>query len=353
MKRALGRIMNRTGLLGLCSHIREQARGPRVAIVAYHRVGPSHYSWSLESIECERFRLHLEYFSRSFDIVPLAVLVQAVRSGTSFSSDTLALTFDDGYRDFYEYAYPMLKEFGVPATVFLGTGSIGTGRLYWWDKVGYIVHNTGTARLDLAWAGFDTLDDTSNPSQVTSRLLDQLKMMPEQRKERIISQLNMDSDLDIPMSLASELYLSWKELEDISREYPSIEFGGHTVTQPILMNISLREVEWEVRESKQEIEKRLGKQCRLFSYPNGDYNDHIARIVEQCGYDGAVTGRPQELIGLGANPFGLTRIGATASDEIGDLEAKLTGLWGDFEGCSRKVLSFLGKPLPLGGWHDC
>lgn len=80
-------------------------------------------------------RYHLYYFKRHYNVIPLQQLLAAIEAGEEISPNTVCLTFDGGFRDFYPNALPLLREFNLPATLFLPTAFIGTNQLFWTDKV--------------------------------------------------------------------------------------------------------------------------------------------------------------------------------------------------------------------------
>ena len=100
----------------------------RPKLFAYHRVSgkSSHSDLSafLKGIDSERFEEQIAYLARTYEIVSLEFLVQCIRQGRTWPRHALAVTFDDGYRDNYEYAYPLLSKYRIPATIFLTAGCI-------------------------------------------------------------------------------------------------------------------------------------------------------------------------------------------------------------------------------------
>lgn len=101
-------------------------------VVLFHRVDPT---IGPGPITCtpEEFRRYCDFFARYFDVVPLSDLVDRLRSGKALTGK-LAITFDDGYRDNWSHARPILRDAGLPATFFVATGYLGTDRIAPWDR---------------------------------------------------------------------------------------------------------------------------------------------------------------------------------------------------------------------------
>jgi peptidoglycan/xylan/chitin deacetylase (PgdA/CDA1 family) len=121
------------------------------------------------------------------------------------------------------------------------------------------------------------------------RTLEDLKQLPGStrlaRIDNILAELQVEEPDDLPPQM-----LRWEQVEEMTRE--GISIGSHTMTHPILSRIPLKEAEWEIFESKRIIESRLGKQVRLFAYPNGrseDFNNDIMDLIEKAGYKAAFT----------------------------------------------------------------
>jgi peptidoglycan/xylan/chitin deacetylase (PgdA/CDA1 family) len=167
---------------------------------------------------------------------------------------TAVLTFDDGFRDFYTTAWPILREFGFTATMYLPTAFIG---------------------------------DTPRPLAPRSQGSEVRGQRPEVRGQRPgLSRFQL--------SAFSFQILSWSEIGEIHRA--GIEFGSHTANHPKLTELSWPEIESELRDSKSEIENHLGIPCAAFAYPyafppqaNGDFVNRFKDLLARCGYQTNVT----------------------------------------------------------------
>jgi peptidoglycan/xylan/chitin deacetylase (PgdA/CDA1 family) len=225
--------------------------------------------------------------------------------GKSLPQKAVAITFDDGYLDNYLYAYPFLKEHHIPATIFLTTGPIESNTLYWWDKIGYIIAHTSISQFNLSELGNFSLHSQKDKSRIQEEITEALKLVREDRKDFLISQLSKISGVEIPLNVAKGLILSWDQIKDMSNN--GISFGAHTVNHPILTNIPLERARWEIIQSKIDIENVLNKNVSLFSYPNGDFNADIISIVKESGFICAVSFTRGKCVNLNDNIYTLGR----------------------------------------------
>src|SRR5262249_51726647 len=105
----------------------------RFQILGYHKVSPDPHPF-FAPVAPEVFEKHMQFLQRCYSVMSLQELVNRATRG-DVPERAVAITFDDGYRDNYEYAFPILKKYRLPATIFVATGAIGTGELIWHDRV--------------------------------------------------------------------------------------------------------------------------------------------------------------------------------------------------------------------------
>jgi peptidoglycan/xylan/chitin deacetylase (PgdA/CDA1 family) len=198
----------------------------KALIICYHCVKDEGDSY-LRPTRIGDFENQMRYLSMRYHPIALERMAQFLQNGTPLPPKAIAVTFDDGYRDNYENAYPILKRYNIPATVFLATDFIGTGRIPSWEE-GYCADRT-------------------------------------------------------------TLMLSWKQVREMSDG--GISFGSHTLTHPFLTRIQRKQLECEVRLSKDIIEQQTGKSVSTFAYPSGDFDSNVKRVVKETGYLAAVSTR--------------------------------------------------------------
>lgn len=286
-------LVRMAGPLGLYAMARQLCRRhPR--ILMYHRFSQESCT-GFTSREC--FRRQVRHIKRHYQPITLGQLLEVIDKGEAVPRNAVIITIDDGYRDVYEVAYPILKEEDVPATLFVATGFI-EGRLWLWpDQVRWLLDQT-EAIHEPVLLDHVTLEKGALTNAVRDRywerLIHYLLRIPDERKHELIEQLANVLGHSLPVE-APEPYraASWQELREIQES--GIEIGGHTVTHPSLGQVDDKQAEREITGCRDAIEQNLGRRPDSFCYPNGqetDFTEAIKAIVENAGFKGAVTAFP-------------------------------------------------------------
>ncbi|HVX67448.1 MAG TPA: polysaccharide deacetylase family protein [Bryobacteraceae bacterium] len=245
----------------------------------------------LEECLARRCR-HLRQFYRP---VSLSEAAQAWREGRPLPANAVAVTVDDGYRDFYDIAYPVFRAHEIPAIVYLVTDFMD-GKLWLWpDRLRYALEHAGPR------AAVHARD-----------LAAETKSMPDRERRRFMDGLLELLDVRIPASPPEEYApLTWDSVREMAAH--GIEFGAHSATHPILSRVEGdAELRAEIEGSKLRIEQELGRPVRHFCYPNGrpeDIGERVVACVRSAGFETAVV-TTEGFNRAGADPFLLKRIPA-------------------------------------------
>lgn len=296
-KRKLATPIIRLGLLDVYSFLRRMLLRSQAAILIYHHVSDSseHYLRHL-SVRIEDFENQVRYLYSKWKVMPLNEMQQYIQQRKPLPQKAVAITFDDGYKDNYLNAYPVLKKYNVPATIFLTTCHIDTGNLIWGERVEYAIKNTTLKSFELEGLGMYSLQSPEAREQAYFSIISKLKEFQEEEKSLVIEKLVARLAVNIPHDLGNEVGLSWDEIREMSNN--GITFGAHTVTHPILTKLPLEEARREILDSKKRIEGEVGQAVTAFAYPNGeppDFNNEIQQILKQDGFLCAVTASPHPI----------------------------------------------------------
>lgn len=259
----------------------------KVAILTYHRVSNKCDDWSLNPLPVESFEEHLKFLTNSYNIISLEDLVDMMIKKEPVTEKTLVLTFDDGYKDNYTNAYPLLQKYEIPATIFLTSKLIGTGELIWYDELGYIIYNTSVNEIKTGKLGDYAIYSKFEKYQALSDIKRKLIKLSELEKTALIDKLADICKVEISSHIGKELMLSWDEITEMDAN--NITFGAHTVNHPVLPNLNIQEAKLEILESKNVLEKNLNKPINCFSYPYGHFSQKTIDIVEKLNFKCAVT----------------------------------------------------------------
>lgn len=272
-----------------------------IAILMYHRIIPaSEVSKGIQAgmyVKPETFEVHIQFLKKYFKIIPLSDLVfNAKRQSKNFIDKPFCiLTFDDGWHDFHDYAYPILKKHGTPATIFLPTDFIGTSKWFWTDRLTYLFlrqrdHKTST--IINQPSKNPLINELEKPNGSRESLVEQaiemLKVHPVDEIESILSELSKRWNLNY--NPPGHAFLSWEEVREM-RLSGLISYGSHTASHRILTTLTEKEIKKELIDSKEKLigEKAVDKEYIPFCYPNGNYNKNISGMVKEAGYSLAVT----------------------------------------------------------------
>lgn len=266
-----------------------------VNIVAYHRVVADIAKAEREAIygivvSAETFRRHCKMLKNSFDVVSLETAAQFLDGSRRIEKPLAVITFDDGYLDFYEVAFPILRELGLPAVNFLPTDFIGGDKILAHDRVFWLIKLAKEKRISiraaLENAGIQTAAKISGETDSLA-ICDALVHLPNILREKVISELERaigENPVEYPREY--EL-LDWEQIETMHGE--NIDFGFHTANHVVLPLEDDAVLKTEIIAGKLELEKRLNKKVVSFAYPNGAYDARIKRAVAEAGFEIAVT----------------------------------------------------------------
>ena len=311
-------------------YIRQRITNSHIIILLYHRVCPKTDNSFMSGVSPEEFENQIKYLQKYFKIFSLEKLINFLKNSKISNKEyknIAVITFDDGYKDNYIYAYPILKSNRIPATIFLTTDYIGKDKLFWWDKVGYIIYNSKNGKINILNIGEYLLNNNNEKRKCIFILLEKLKKFPDKLKNKYIFILQNMCNVKIPSGLGEKMVLSWDEIHEMNDN--GIYFGAHTKTHPILTNENLKEAEKEIVDSKKTIEDHLKIKIRSFSYPNGSFNNEVIQLVKNCGFDCAVATNQSLINKYNINDiYNLPRIGASGSFSL--FKITTSGIYSDF-----------------------
>jgi len=283
------------GRFGLWTVYREATARfwPRALILMYHRVGDGAAPDTYPPVPAAAFEAQMRLLCRHYRVVPLEALADLFAAGRPLREPVASVTFDDGYRDNYTSAFPVLRSYGIPATIFLATGFIGGDRVFWWDAVGIMVAAARPGRWSTEEFGTLSTETPADRERTRVGIFQRIKGSPSGDRERLLAALGDALGTGTPQGLGRELILSWEEVREMHEA--GISMGAHTVSHPILARVPRDLARGEILGSKEAIERRLGEPVVSFSYPNGkteDYGAEAVAAVRDAGFTAAVTTIP-------------------------------------------------------------
>jgi peptidoglycan/xylan/chitin deacetylase (PgdA/CDA1 family) len=292
-------------LLGRLDGKESHGRG-RGVILAYHRILPAAGIPGFPLYEdlitpLESFEEQMALLRKKACLLPLEELFRALREDRRLPPGAVSVTFDDGYADNFQFAFPVLRRHSVPATVFLATGHVGGARgLFWWDEVSRW-RSLGCHEVEVEGLGRRLVGRRSS----RDRLIRDLKALPVDEIVRRIGDAASRAGLR-PADEAARDFLTWDQVREMQEG--GVRFAAHTVSHCLLPRETAERRRREMEESRHAIERETGKPSGLFCYPDGATTEAVAREVEAAGFEGAVaTGARDVLPGPGLDPYRVPR----------------------------------------------
>jgi peptidoglycan/xylan/chitin deacetylase (PgdA/CDA1 family) len=242
----------------------------------------------------------------------------------------VALTFDDGYRDNLDHAWPVLAKHGAPWTLFVTPGFADRSARLWWLELEEAIRVLPRLTVDLPDGGFSARSASDAEKQLAfNQLYWRLRKQPEAILLSVISELTQQAGVDVTALVEREC-LPWETLRALSGA-PDVTIGAHTLTHPMLAKHDTEFARKEIVESKARLESELGIPIRNFAYPVGDPTSAGPRefaLAGEAGFASAVTTRPGHLFAPHARHLqALPRVSLNGYHQSGEVvRALLSGL---------------------------
>ncbi len=306
-----------TGLLHAWRLRRRRRASRGLLILMYHSIGRSDLLRPGLCVSEKNFARQLKYLTRHFKILSLESAVGTIRRGEPLPDNAVALTFDDGFRDNYETAFPLLKKYCCPATLFVATEPIAHKRTLWPNQLFIWFRKTRAKQIEFFCgesravrpAVFDLRTEKQRRIALDAVEAALCRMAPPERERKmreVADKLGFAPDAD-PSDFPP--MLTWEQLREMAGG--GVTIGSHTLTHAALPALSRDDALRELAESKALLESKLGRPVKLFAYPFGGlehFNSEIQNLASEAGYEAACT-TIRGINQSGTNPLALLRIG--------------------------------------------
>lgn len=287
------------------------SNGDVLRVLTYHRIldgaAARRCNPSLISATPHAFESQMRYVAAHYRAVSLREVLAAVRRHQRLPRGAVLITFDDACRDVGEIAWPILRRYRLPATIFTPTAFPGDpGRSFWWDRLHRaftqahppVLEGTPCGPLDLR-----TPAARRRSLRAAQRML---KRLPHADAMRLVDQICRELDDDRPFPAE---VLTWDELRALVAD--GADVAAHTRTHPALTTLDEDEVRAEIRGSFDDLRRELGEALPALAYPFGDHDDRVVGIARDEGFELAFTTRDGHNVLQSADPLRLRRTNIT------------------------------------------
>jgi len=335
IKYLLAVILYYTGSIALLSCLKKISGGRGdFTILMYHRILDENdrdreFTQPGMYVSRKVFEEQIAFLSEKYKIIRLKDLAGLITHRQNIPSNCLVITFDDGWRDNYLYAFPILKKQGLPAVIFLTTDFIDSENMFWFYKAGILMNGSKLSKRELSEliarheiregssAELHSERSDKPDSALSDRdwFIDRLKKLDAEKIAAVLDDLFAITKQADDILKAGNSMLSWEEVREMNRE--KIEFGSHGCSHRIMTGLNDAEITRELTESKRVIEEKLGGDVDLFAYPNGDYDDRIKELAQNCGFICALATGSKRSMRNNKDLFSLRRINVHDGVSVG------------------------------------
>jgi peptidoglycan/xylan/chitin deacetylase (PgdA/CDA1 family) len=256
----------------------------------YHGITRKDYNppvWTQlpERIFCDQ----LEYLKQNYDILSMSKMISILESEGDFPERSAMITFDDGLKNNYTVAYPILKKYSLAATIFLTIDFINTKGFFWFDELFFLVRQAVKQGYD--FSDIDIIKDgnhrTDDIFELYRCIVEKMKRIPCHINKKVMEKIRRKVNIDMNDFYEDFSLLRWDEVLEM-KDSGLIDFGVHTSTHRILTGLQEDEWEKEIHEPKVRLSNMLGQEVLSFCYPNGrpnvDFDEKHEEYLRKCGY---------------------------------------------------------------------
>ena len=260
---------------------------PKYLVLGYHRVGtegPPLYS----TLPRDVFASQMRYLKRNFRVISVRQMVKEL--GEAEGHDQAAvITFDDGYAGTFTEAYPVLREYSIPASVYLTGGAVESGEVPWYDLI-FLRMRRAASPLRLVLNEPRTFEFSGKASRLLAAEKVVMYLRSISDAERRTWCADFERKIPLPADEVRGAMLTWDQIR--SMQHGGITFGAHTMSHPAIAQLTPDAAAAEIGQSKRLIEKRLATEVNEFAYPFGKTRDcgtAATPILRELGFAAAMT----------------------------------------------------------------
>jgi len=313
IKLAIAYTLYYSGILWL---IKRRKLSNNAIVLMYHRVLPEYdrkesFSYSGIIVSPETFEMHIQFLSKHFNVISSDQFVNHITEKVPFKNNSCLITFDDGWVDNYNHAYPILKKAQTPATIFIPVDYIDSKNLFWQESMGHIIYHLLGSSHDAAIKTITSLGLTKLTSlpknQQKKHIMDFVRAQkdkPYDKLEQLQRELD-EASSGHPISQTTDSYLNWAQITEMAKS--GIIFDSHACSHKILTRLSPQKITEELSRAKHTIEEKTSRPVLTIAYPNGNCDNTVESVASSCEYKIGFTTR-RGTVNHNSSAFTINRI---------------------------------------------
>jgi peptidoglycan/xylan/chitin deacetylase (PgdA/CDA1 family) len=277
-------VASRVGLLPVLERVGSR---PALAVLVYHRImRPESHRYDRAVIEAtpEQFDEQMAMLKKRHSVLTPDELLDVIANPAKLRRFCVGITFDDGYRDNYDHAFPILKSHGLSAMFFVSTHYVDSRRLSWWDQVAFIVRSSARSTLTLEYPQKLVVNvDHDHPEEAIRTVLRAYSRSENVDLARYLAGVEEACGLRVPDEADDRQFMSWEEACEMDRAGMSI--ASHTHSHTILGNMTAERQREECRESRDRLKER-NLTADALAYPVGSRTTFSATTISCAKEEG-------------------------------------------------------------------
>lgn len=292
----LSQVLDGTGALSLLLKLRAHTQSPWLTVLTYHRVthpmSAARVDDGVVDARPEAFEEQIAFVKRYCNVIGYDELVR-FRHGGTLPPNPVLVTFDDGYRDNHDVVLPILVRHRVPAIFFVATRYIEERRLFWWDRVSYLVKHSPLEALSLTYPkpqtiriGYDRKDRLRGARRVMSVIKSHYELDLARYLDDVERASGATLSRDLERAFVDELVMNWDHVLALRAAGMSVQ--SHTREHRVLYTLSDASLQSELEGSKRDLEAVLGERVSAVAYPVGKAlhrAPHARNAIRRAGYE--------------------------------------------------------------------
>ena len=249
-----------------------------IPILTYHRVcdisNIEGYPFDIEliSTDTENFSWQMEFIKKHYNPIHLSRIIDYLDEDIALPLNPIVITFDDGFDDIYNNAFPILKRLDIPASLFMTTSFVEEEKTIWYERLAHFILKTDY-KIVISDLSFEipASKDISVRRQYYSQLVEQLKLLPNSKRIKLIEELYENYNENYYATSKSVRSLSrslnWDQILELSKSI--FEIGSHSLTHPVFTSLTDKDLRHELVDSKNILESKLALNIDAIAYPVG------------------------------------------------------------------------------------
>lgn len=259
-------------------------RRPGAIVLLYHRIGRA--GDPLPNLDVSNFAAQMKWLSESCEVIHPSDLPVRAAGGRDVSGPSVVVTFDDGYKDYFDNAYPILKSLGIKAVNFPSTAFLDDpSRMAWWDRLYLAVQSTRLPEAAAPWDAERTALTPTGKREFLKRCKAYIKDRPAIEHDELTTHIARALDVEERALAVPRQTMTWDEIRAAA---DSTVYGGHTHTHVIVSQVDEPALDREIRVCRDRLESETGVAPEWFAYPNGrrsDFNEGAKRLLARYGFN--------------------------------------------------------------------